>query len=162
MSTIAIFQSRRMTYGYAFFGLSAALLAAIFLFAEKSFSTSAVVVLYSEGIISFQSAMVGLAALFGSSSLTVAILANVTVGKVLVDAAAEELVNMTLIAWLGPWALIIFATIIGIAFEKLGVDVYHSARGGTPKELQSSAGFQGPFLSTSGNIAQRNTALTPS
>jgi len=73
---------------------------------------SAIVVAYSEGLISYQSAALGIAALLGSSALAVAILSNVTVGDVLGEAAAEALVETTLLAWMGPWALVFLAAVI--------------------------------------------------
>jgi hypothetical protein len=77
-----------------------------------TFWSSAIVILYSEGAITFEAATVDLAALLGSSSLAVALLSEVTVGDVLGAAAATALVDTTLLAWLGPWALVVLAAVI--------------------------------------------------
>ena len=84
-------------------------------FAGISLFGSSIVVAYSEGWISFQSAVVGLSALGITSGAAIAILSNVTVGSVLGTAAATALVDTTLLAWMGPWALLLLAAIIGIA-----------------------------------------------
>lgn len=73
---------------------------------------SAIVVAYSKGWISFQSAALSLTTLFGSSGVATAILSQVTVGSVLGDAAAAALVDTTLIAWMGPWALVFLAAVV--------------------------------------------------
>ncbi|MGP6220496.1 hypothetical protein [Caldiplasma sukawensis] len=76
---------------------------------------SSIVVAYSKGWISFQSAVVGLSALGISSGAAIAILSNVTVGSVLGTAAAAALVDTTIIDWMGPWALVLLAGIIAVA-----------------------------------------------
>jgi hypothetical protein len=73
---------------------------------------SSIVVAYSKGWISLQSAQLSLETLFGSSVLATAILSQVTVGSILGDAAAAALVDTTLLAWLGPWALVFLAAVI--------------------------------------------------
>lgn len=73
---------------------------------------SSIVVAYSKGWISLQSAQLSLETLFGSSILATAILSQVTVGSILGDAAAAALVDTTLLAWLGPWALVFLAAVI--------------------------------------------------
>ena len=62
-------------------------------------SGSAIVVAYSKGWISFQSAGLSLATLFGSSGIATAILSQVTVGSILSDATAAALVGTTLLGW---------------------------------------------------------------
>jgi len=84
-------------------------------FAGISLFGSSIVVAYSEGWISFQSAAVSLSALGISSGAAIAILSNVTVGSVLGTAAATALVDTTLLAWMGPWALVFLAAIVAIA-----------------------------------------------
>ena len=84
-------------------------------FAGISLFGSSIVVAYSEGWISFQSAAVGLSALGISSGAAIAILSNITVGSVLGSAAAAALVDTTIIAWMGPWALVLLAAIITVA-----------------------------------------------
>ncbi len=76
---------------------------------------SAIVVAYSKGWISFHSAELSLATLFGSSGIATAILSQVTVGSILGDAAAAALVDTSLLAWMGPWALVFLAAVIGTA-----------------------------------------------
>lgn len=77
-----------------------------------SLGGSALIIAYSKGLISFHSAALGLTALFGNSGLAVTILSKITVGNVLGEAAAEGIADETILAWLGPWGLVILASVI--------------------------------------------------
>ncbi len=84
-------------------------------YAGVSLFGSSIVVAYSEGWISFKSAAIGLSALGISSGAAISILSNVTVGDVLGEAAAAALIDETILAWMGPWSLVLLGSIIAIA-----------------------------------------------
>lgn len=75
---------------------------------------SSIVVAYSKGWISYKSAELSIATIFGSSGIATAILSQVTAGSILGDAAAA-VVDTTIIAWMGHWALVFLAAVISIA-----------------------------------------------
>ena len=77
-----------------------------------SLNSGTIIIAYSKGLISFQSAGLGLTALFGNSGLAAAILSRITVGDVLGKMAAETIADETILAWLGPWGLVILAGVI--------------------------------------------------
>jgi len=80
-----------------------------------SLGGSAIIIAYSKGLISFNSAALGLTALFDNSGLAVTILSKITVGNVLGEAAAEGIADETILAWLGPWGLVILASVITVS-----------------------------------------------
>lgn len=104
-----------MLYYLIALGMAALLLILISQFLGFDPFGSSIVVAYSEGWISHSSAQLSLETLFGSSLLATAILSQVTVGSVLGDAAAAALVETSLLAWMGPWALLFLAAVIGTA-----------------------------------------------
>ncbi len=77
-----------------------------------SLNSGTIIIAYSKGLISFQSTALGLTALFGNSGLAAAILSRITVGDVLGEMAAETIADETILAWLGPWGLVILAGVI--------------------------------------------------
>ncbi len=92
-------------------------MSAIGLFALVQFmgfepTSGAILIAYSKGLISFKSASLGLGTLFGNSGLAAAMLSKITVGDVLGDMAAESIADSTILAWLGPWGLVILAGVI--------------------------------------------------
>ena len=112
---LTVSEKPRMLYYLIALGMAALTLVLIAHFLGYNPFGSAIVVAYSEGWISFQSAELSLATLFGSSGIATAILSQVTVGSILGDAAAVALVDTTLLAWMGPWALVFLAAVIGTA-----------------------------------------------
>lgn len=112
---VTVPEKTRMLYYLIALGMAALLLILISQFLGFDPFGSAIVVAYSEGWISHSSAQLSLETLFGSSLLATAILSQVTVGSVLGDAAAAALVETSLLAWMGPWALLFLAAVIGTA-----------------------------------------------
>lgn len=112
---VTVPEKTRMLYYLIALGMAALLLILISQFLGFDPFGSAIVVAYSEGWISHSSAQLSLETLFGSSLLATAILSQVTVGSVLGDAAAAALVETSLLAWMGAWALLFLAAVIGTA-----------------------------------------------
>ena len=112
---VTVTEKTRMLYYLIALGMAALLLILISQFLGFDPFGSSIVVAYSEGWISHSSAQLSLETLFGSSLLATAILSQVTVGSVLGDAAAAALVETSLLAWMGPWALLFLAAVIGTA-----------------------------------------------